>query len=218
MEALIRSYEKKNVFFLHTLGGDQDLAAAHFKKHYRLNYPVIPDNLDRYRHIIRVTGITNVAVFGGDGVCVFNEAFMEGSSKDFTAVIDEALSKITGPNRRQTAFLDGGTVYAPQLKGEGPLAHQRMPCLAAGPEGELHLAYVSDAGGSNDVLLRSMIKGVWTKDFPVAVTKADEYAPSVVVLGKGQALLAYVSNEKGRYDIHAALLKDGKAQKRWQVT
>jgi hypothetical protein len=218
MEALIRSYEKKNVFFLHTLGGDQDLSALHFKKHYRLNYPVIPDNLDRYRHLIRVTGITNVAVFGGDGVCVFNEAFMEGSSRDFSAVIDGALSKITGPNRRESAFIDGGTVYAPELKGEGPIAHQRLPALAAGPDGEVHLAYVSDAGGSNDVLLRSMVQGAWGKDAPVAATRADEYAPSLVALGKGQTLVAYVSNEKGRYDVHAALVKDGKTQRRWQVT
>ncbi len=219
MEALVRSYEKKNVFFIHTLGGDEELPVLHFKKHYRLNYPVIPDNLDRYRHLIRVTGITNVAVFGGDGVCVLNESFMEGGSgSDFEKAIDTALAKLDGPNRRGAAFIDAGTVYAPPVKDEGAIVRQRTPSLAAGPAGELHLAYSSDENGTGDVLLRSFEGGKWSKDVPVASTKADEYAPTTVSVGKGQALVAFVSNEKGLYDIHTAVVKDGKVQKRQQIT
>ncbi len=218
MEALIKSYEKKNVFFLHFLGGDEDVPVVHFKKHYRLNYPVIPDNLDRYRHLIRVTGITNVAVFGGDRVCIFNEGFMEGSSKDFREVIEQALAKTSGPNRRDRAFVAGGTVYPPEVKEGGAIVHQRMPCLAAGSDGEVQLAYVSDQNGSNDVILRTLAGGKWGADVAVAATKADEYAPGVAALGKGQALVVYISNEKGLYDLHMALVKNGKVEKRQQVT
>jgi len=197
------------------LGGDEDVPVVHFKKHYRLTIPVIPDNLDRYRHIIRVSGITNVAVFGGDGVCVFNEEVM---GEGFPKVIDGALERIQGPDRKADAFVDGGTVYPPAVKEEVRIVHERMASLAAGSQGELHLAYCSDESGSNDVILRSFAKGVWGNPVSVGATKADEYAPTVVALGKGQAMVAYVSNEKGLYDIHAVVVKDGKPQRRQQLT
>ena len=221
MEALVKSFEDKNVFFFHTLGGDQDLPNVHFKKHYRLRYPIITDNTDRYRHIIRVRGITNVAVFGGDGVCVFNKSFMaeaEESGTGFAKVIEDALAKIDGPNLKKAAFLDSDTVYAPAVKKEGTIVRERMPSLAAGPKGELYLAYTSDASGSNDILLRSYRRGKWSKPVAVAKSKADEYAPSVIGLANGVALVAYVSNEKGRYDIHTAFVKSGKVRKRTQVS
>ena len=197
------------------LGGDEDLPVLHFKKHYRLSMPVIPDNLDRLRHLIRVSGITNVAVFGGDGVCVFNAEFM---GDGFQKVIDGALEKTAGPNRREQAFVDGGTVYAPAVKEQGAIVRERMPRLAAGPQGELHLVYFSDASGSNDVFLRSFAGGKWSDDVPIAATAADEYAPAVAALGKGMALVAYVSNEGGRYDIYTSIVKGGKPQKRVRLT
>ncbi len=217
MEALQTSYEKKNVFFIHMLGGDEEVPILHFKKHYRLNYPVIPDNLDRLRHIIRVSGIANVAVFGGDGVCVFNKSVTEEAG-DFREVIDQALKKIEGPNRKLSAFIDGGTVYAPQVKEAGKIIHQRMPALSASPKGDVVLVYVSDESGSNDVFIKSLAKDAWGKEYPVAASKADEYSPAVAAVGKGQALVAYVSNERGRYDIYTVLMKNGKPYKRQQVT
>jgi len=197
------------------LGGDEDRPNVHFKKHYRLSFPVISDNLDRYRHIIRISGITNVAIFGGDGVCTLNQEFM---GEDFTKAIDRALAAISGPNRKEQAFVDAGTVYAPAVKDEGRIVRERFPELAAGPGGEIHLVFTSDESGSNDVLLRTFNGKAWGKNAPIAATKADEYAPTVAALGKGQALMAYVSNEKGLYDVHTAVVKDGKVQKRHQVT
>ena len=212
---MIRSYERKNVFFIQILGGDEEIPDIHFKKHYRLHIPVVPDSLDRYRHIVRVSGITNVAVFGADGVCTFNEEIM---GDECAKAIDAALAAARGPNRKAEAFIDCATVYPPAVKAEGKFVHERMPSIAAGPDGEMHLAITTDEKGSNDVFLRTRSRGAWKKPVAVAATKADEYAPSVVAVGKGQALVAYVSNEKGLFDIHAALVKDGKVAKRWQVT
>ncbi|MBN1444421.1 MAG: hypothetical protein JXA90_17040 [Planctomycetes bacterium] len=215
MEALIKAYEDKNVFFFHTLGGDEYRPNVHFKKHYRLTYPVISDNLDRYRHIIRVSGITNVAVFGGDGACVFNEEVM---GDRFQSVLDAEIAKLEGPNLKKAAFVDGSTVYAPAVKKEGRIVRERMPSLAAGPSGELHLAYVTDAGETDDVYLRACQRGKWGKPVKVAATRADEYAPSVVALGRGVALVAYVSDAGGRYDIFTALVKGGRVGKAVRVT
>jgi hypothetical protein len=93
-----------------------------------------------------------------------------------------------------------------------------MPRITPGPSGELHLAYVSDEAGTNDIFLRSYVRGKWQKPVAVADTEADEYAPSVVALGKGTALVAYVSNAKGRYDVYTAAVKNGRRTKPKQVT
>ena len=69
------------------MSGDEDVPCLHFKKHYRFNFPFVPDNTDSLRHMIRVTGIGNVAVFGGDGVCVHNDGWMGRDIKDFMKVI-----------------------------------------------------------------------------------------------------------------------------------
>ncbi len=217
--ALLKKYEKKNVFFFHTLGGDGELPVLHYKKHYRLHYPVIPDNLDWMRHLIRVSGISNVAVFGGDGVCVFNKGDTGQDLDDFCKVIDRALAKIKGPNAKKKAYVEGTTVYAPKVKKkDGKITHQRMSRLAAGPDGILHLVYFSDEKGSNDIYLRSCVKGTWGKDVVVAGSKADEYAPTVVGLPGGRALVAYVAMGKKCYDIFTVRVDKGKAKKPKQVT
>jgi hypothetical protein len=219
VEAILQRYEKKNVFFIYILGGDEEMPDIDFKKHYRISCPVIPDNLDRDRHIIRVSGMVNVAIFGGDGVCVFNKSVMEEEGEgSFERTIDAALAKISGPNRKATAFIDGGTVYPPPLKEEGRIVRERMPALAAGPGGEMHLAYASDETGTSDIFLRSLIGGKWGNPVKVAATKADEYRPSVVAAGKGAAVVAYASNASGRYDIYTVIVKGGKAGKPVRVT
>lgn len=218
MGAIIKAYERKNVFYIEILGGDEEIPDLDFKKHYRLDCPVIPDNLDVYRHLIRVSGITNVAVFGGDGVCVFNKSQVAEDPTGFEKAVDEALAKLAGPNLKEAAFVEGGTVYAPQVKEEGRIVHERTPDLAAGPSGELQLAYVTDESGTNDVMLRTWKGSSWGTAVPIAATKADEYAPSIVSIAKGQVLVAYVSNENGRYDVHTVIAKDGKPVRREQVT
>ncbi|MHC4472758.1 MAG: hypothetical protein ACYS99_17540, partial [Planctomycetota bacterium] len=75
------------------MSGDEDVNSLHFMKHYRFNYPLIPDNLDSLRHMIRVQGISNVAVFGTDGVCVYNEDRMGKDTKDFLKLIEGELRK-----------------------------------------------------------------------------------------------------------------------------
>lgn|GEM_PF-2142651 len=219
MEELLEAYAKKNVFFIHVLGGDQDISLIHFKKHYRLDYPMIPDNLDRYRHIIRVTGISNVAVFDGDGVCIFNESQTGQRLKDFQKVIDKALKEIKGSKLKKKAYVENGTVYAPDVKkNDGRIVHERMPQLAAGFSGELHLVYVSDEGGSNDVFLRTCFEGRWGQDIGVATSKADEYAPVAVALGEGRVLVAYVAQKKGLYQVFTVIVDNGKAKRPKQVS
>jgi len=218
VEALIKAYEKKNVFFMQFLGGDEEIPNIDFKKHYRLSCPVIPDNLDSLRHIIRVSGITNVGVFGADGICTFNKGCMEESPGGFEKVIDAALEKAKGPGKKAGAFIDGGTVYPPEVKKQGRIIRQRTPDLAPGADGEVFLVYASDESGSNDVMFRSSKGGAWGKEVKVAATKADEYSPAVVSAGMGAAVVAYVSNEKGLYDIFTVIVKGGKPQKPQQLT
>ncbi len=217
--ALLKEYDRKNVFFIHALGGDEDISLIHFKKHYRMNYPMIPDNLDRYRHIIRVTGISNVAVFDGDGVCVLNKPMMADDVKGFMKVIDDAVKKAGRANRKKSAYVENGTVYAPDVKKEdGRIVHERMPRLAAGSEGAMHLVYVSDESGSNDIVLRSFAGGRWGKEIAVAASKADEYAPAIAAAGPDEAVIAYVGEAKDRYEIFVVNVDGTKPGKPKQVT
>jgi hypothetical protein len=203
------------------MSGDEDVPSMHFMKHYRINYPVIPDNKDSLRHMIRVSGISNVAVFGGDGVCIFNDGWMGKDTKDFLKLINGALRKTEKKkDPKKSAFVDCGTVYPPNVKEQGRIVHERMPSISAGKEGGLFLAYVSDESGSNDVFLRWNKDGEkWGKPIALAVTDADEYAPSVTATKPGEAIVAYVSNEKGgRYDVYTVEVKDGEAGKPKRVT
>lgn len=216
----MEAYEKKNVFFLYILSGDQDVPFVHFKKHYRLTSPVISDGMDSLRHVIRVRGIANVAVFGADGVCIHNAGGM-GDLDDFRKIIDGALKqkKARGKNLRRTAFVERDTVYPPAVKKQGKMVRERMPSLDAGADGSLVLAYASDESGSNDVFLKIADgKGRWGKPIPIAATGADEYAPSVVATKAGAALVAYVSDEKGRHDVYTVLVKAGEAGRPKRVT
>jgi len=218
MESLIEEYARKNVFFIHTLGGDEDVPNIHFKKHYRLDYPVISDNLDQLRHIIRVRGITNVAVFDGKGVCVFNKEQMGEDPVGLEQSIADALKEVKQSDLRERAHIVNGSVYAPAVSKQERIIHERMPKLAAGENGELHLVYVSDESGSNDVLLRSYANGRWGEDVKVAATEADEYAPTVVSTGPGKALVAYVGQAKGRYEIFSVAVDGDKVAKSRQVS
>lgn len=196
------------------MAGDEDLPLLHFKKHYRIHYPMITDYLDQRRHFIRVQGIASVAVFDGDGVCIFNQPMIPENLGDFEEVIDGALKKIKGPNLKKSAYVENGTIYAKAVKKEdGTIVHERMPQLAAGPEGSLYQVYCSDKSGTNDVFLRIAVKGKWGKDIPIAATKDDEYAPTVAALGEDEVMVAYVSGGKKRYDIYTAKVKGGKASK-----
>lgn len=202
------------------MGGDEDISLIHYKKHYRIDYPMIPDNMDQRRFIIHTGGINNMAVFGGDGVCIYNAPGMHPNLKDFQKLVDGALKKIKGSNRKKAAYVECGTMYAPDVKKEdGKIVHERMPQLAAGPDGAMYLVYCSDKSGSNDVYMRIGKKGKWGKDIPVAEGKADEYAPTVAAREEGEAVVAYVGGGgKKRYDIYTVKVKDGKASKPKQLT
>jgi len=200
------------------MGGDEDLPLINFKKHYRLKYPMIPDNMDQARHIIRVSGIANVAVFGSDGVCVFNESSM-GNIKDFQKVIDKELKKAKRSNLKKKAYIECDTVYAPDVKKkDGKIVHERMPAIASGPGDTVYMAYCSDKSGSNDIFLKIMTGGRWGKDIAIAATGADEYSPTVAAVDDGVAVVAYVGMTKKNYDIFTVVVKDGKAQKSKQLT
>ncbi len=158
-----------------------------------------------------------MAVFDGKGVCVFNKGGI-GEDSDFRDVIDKALSKVKRSNLKKKAFVDSGTVYAPKVKKEKRIVRERMPRLAAGPDGEVHLVYVTDEGGSNDIYLRSFVEGKWREDVPLAATKSDEYAPAIVAQENGDLVVAYVSDHRDRYDISVVRVKKGKPGKPKQVT
>jgi hypothetical protein len=100
------------------------------------------DPTDSYRHVIRVQGLTNSAVFGADGVCVFNGNGIGPNIKSFRKVIDSALRKAKSENRRAQAFEEYGTVYAPQVREQGRIVHERMASIAVSPDGKIHVAYV----------------------------------------------------------------------------
>ncbi|MHC4471923.1 MAG: TolB-like translocation protein, partial [Planctomycetota bacterium] len=135
-------------------------------------------------------------------------------------LIEGELRKGKKKNLKKSAYVECGTIYPPDVKKEGRIVHEWMPAISAGEEGELFLAYVSDDEGSNDVLLKWNEDGKrWGKPITIADSDADEYAPSVVAMDKGEALVAYVSNEKGgRYDIYSVKVKDGKPGKPRRVT
>ena len=177
------------------------------------------DPTDSYRHVIRVAGLSNSAVFGTDGVCVFNGNAVGHELKAFRKVIDTALRKAKGGNRKPDAFIEGETVYAPQLKEQGRIIHERMAALAVSRGGTAHVAYVSDESGSNDVFLKSWNGREWSTPVAVARTDADEYAPSLAVLGDDELLVAYCSNAKGRrYQVHTVLVAGGALSKPKQAS
>jgi len=202
------------------MSGDEDVPCLHFKKHYRFNFPFVPDNTDSLRHMIRVTGISNVAVFGGDGVCVHNDGWMGRDIKDFMKVIDTALAKCKVKKRPKSAYDECGTLYPPGVKKQGRIVHEWMPALCTGADGRMHLVYVTDKEGTNDILLMSAdAKGKWGKPVEIAATDADEYAPAVVAGKDGKVIVAYTANtKKGRYEIFTVIVDTGKIGKPRRVT
>ncbi|MHC4860362.1 MAG: hypothetical protein ACYTDY_09760 [Planctomycetota bacterium] len=215
----MKACRKKNVFFLYMMGGDGDVPILNYMKHYRLDCPVIPDNNDTLRHVFRVQGIACVAIFDGDGTCIYNES-MARNEDEYRKVIVRALRKVGKTNLKESAFVECGTVYPPAVREQKRIVHERMPSLAAGPDGRLHLAYVTDEAGSNDVLLRSAdVRGRWGEPVTLAATDADEYAPSVAVTKDGGVVVAYAANPKGgRYDIYTVTASGGKVGKPKRVT
>ncbi|MHC4473873.1 MAG: TolB family protein, partial [Planctomycetota bacterium] len=139
---------------------------------------------------------------------------------EYRKVIVRALRKVGKTNLKESAFVECGTVYPPAVREQKRIVHERMPSLAAGPDGRLHLAYVTDEAGSNDVLLRSAdVRGRWGEPVTLAATDADEYAPSVAVTKDGGVVVAYAANPKGgRYDIYTVTASGGKVGKPKRVT
>ncbi|MHC4224535.1 MAG: hypothetical protein ACYSUN_11140 [Planctomycetota bacterium] len=177
------------------------------------------DPTDSYRHVIRVQGLTNSAVFGADGVCVFNGNGIGPNIKSFRKVIDSALRKAKSENRRAQAFEEYGTVYAPQVREQGRIVHERMASIAVSPDGKIHVAYVSDESGTDDLFLMSSDGREWSDPIPVAATLHDEYAPCVAAPGDDEVLITYCSNRKGkRYEIWAVQVVGDTPKKPKQVS
>ena len=180
---------------------------------------MLVDPTDEYRHVIRVAGLTNTAVFGADGVCVFNGNGVGHELKSFRKVIDAALRKAKRKNRRKQAFVECGTVYAPQVKKQGRIVHERMASIAISSDGKIHVAYVSDESGTNDVFLKTSDGRKWGDPIPLAATEHDEYAPSIAATGGDEVLVAFCSNRKGRrYEIYSVSIAGGEVKKPKQVT
>lgn len=176
-----------------------------------------------------------------------------------TDVADDTVVKVsTGPGDFEFALsevphgkfierLEGG-VEIERTAATLPLANtpedDDFPAAAVGPDGAIHVAYVSftpgldrdvrartsyteepkdfsflaKPAGGDRVWLRSFKNGQWSEPLPVTPGGEDVFKCAVTVGGDGRVWVAWGARIEGRFDVYARSMKDGQFDERMRVS
>jgi len=133
---------------------------------------------------------------------------LRASARRYEAHIVEVLEELTGPDRMKRLD-DGSLVYCdkdrciiPPPKPLERRLHDRAPRAAAGPDGDIWIAFESNRDGDENIYLRRVRSGEMIEEIRITADINDDYAPDIAVDREGRVWVAWVSERGGRYDVY----------------
>lgn len=173
--------------------------------------PVVVSEANR----LRVAAATPVIDAAGDLVVLYQD--FKDNVRDFMNLEGPAWERpsalvVTRSTDGGRSFSSGVEVDAEVVVGKRFVVFlPEFPAIAAGPEGELYVAWADARNGSHDVLLRRSVDGglTWAEAVRVNDNPIDDhtsqYLPAVAVAGNGRVDVVYLDRRHDPDDVMTAV-------------